>query len=150
MLEPLKQTMLAPALTHRDESALSERTTYRLLVPCLQRGDGTGPTIDLGRDRSNLLVISMGINHVIENERLTLSIWGSTDGNDWGDKPLASFPPKSYCGVYSTFLNLAATPQVRYLRATWKMARSRRGDQSPVFGFYVTANESVPRRLAAF
>ena len=134
--------MLAPALTQRGSSAALDRTAYRLLSPCLDRRDGTGPTIDLGLDPASLLVISMGINHVIENERLTLSIWGSVDGNDWGEKPLVSFPPKAYCGVYSTFLNLAAHPQVRYLRAKWNMVRCGHGDGEPLFGFYVSARES--------
>lgn len=138
--------MLVPALTVRDQSAASERTTYRLLSPCLERGDGTGPTIDLGLDHASLLVISMGINHVIENERLTLSIWGSVDGNDWGDKPLMSFPPKAYCGLYSTFLNLAAHPHVRYLRAKWNMVRWGHGYGAPLFGFYAMAQESTAQR----
>jgi len=138
--------MLAPALTPRDESAALERTTYRLLSPCLERADGTGPAVDLGLDHANLLVISMGINHVIENERLTLSIWGSVDGNDWGDKPLVSFPPKAYCGIYSTFLNLSANPRVRYLRAQWNMVRWGRSDGSQLFGFYATAQESSAQR----
>jgi len=138
--------MLAPALTPRDESAALERTTYRLLSPCLERADGTGPAVDLGLDHANLLVISMGINHVIENERLTLSIWGSVDGNDWGDKPLVSFPPKAYCGIYSTFLNLSANPRVRYLRAQWSMVRWGRSDGSQLFGFYATAQESSAQR----
>jgi len=134
--------MLAPALTARAPAAALDRTTYRLLSPCLDRRDGTGPTIDLGLDPASLLVISMGINHVIENERLTLSIWGSVDGNDWGEKPLVSFPPKAYCGVYSTFLNLAAHPQVRYLRAKWNMVRCGHSEGDPLFGFYASAQES--------
>ena len=134
--------MLASALPARDESAGSGRTTYRLLSPSLESGDGTGPAIDLGFDHANLFVISMGINHVIEHARLAISIWGSADGNDWGDKPLASFPPKGYCGLYSMFLNLAAYPNVRYLRATWNMVRWGRRIGSPLFGFYATAQES--------
>ncbi len=134
--------MLVPALTPRDQSAVMERTTYRLLSPCLEHGDGTGQTIDLGVDHAGLLVISMGINHVIENERLTLSIWGSADGNDWGDKPLVSFPPKAYCGVYSVFLNLTGHPQVRYLRAKWNMVRCGHGCGDPLFGFYASVRES--------
>jgi hypothetical protein len=135
-------TMLAPALTPSDQSAVFARTTYRLLSPCLERCDGTGQTIDLGLDHASLLLTSMGINHVIENERLTLSIWGSVDGNDWGDKPLVSFPPKAYCGVYSTFLNLAAHPHVRYLRAKWNMVRCGHAYGDPLFGFYASVQES--------
>jgi hypothetical protein len=147
-MQDLSKTMLAPALTPGDQSAVSERTTYRLLTPCLERADGTGPTVDLGLDRAGLLVISMGINHVIENERLVVSIWGSVDGNDWGDKPLVSFPPKAYCGIYSTFLNLSSIPHVRYLRVQWYMTRTSRGNWAPLFGFYVTAQQSAVARAA--
>ena len=140
--------MSVPALPSGDQSVFSERTTYRLLAPCLERADGTGPAIDLGLDRAGLLVISMGINHVIENERLVVSIWGSVDGNDWGDKPLVSLPPKAYCGIYSTFLNLSSSPHVRYLRVQWHMSRTGRGDWAPLFGFYVTAQQSAVAQAA--
>src|ERR1700741_855233 len=99
--------MLALTLIPRDERGTLDRTTHVLLSPTLERTNGTGPTVDLGSDSVGLLVASLGINHVIENERLAVSIWGSADGYDWGDQPLLTFPPKSYCGVYSTFLRLA-------------------------------------------
>jgi hypothetical protein len=141
-MQPFSARMLAPALTQCDESAFLQRTTYCLLAPCLQRTNGTGPTVDLGLDRAGLLVVSMGINHVIENERLSVSIWGSTNGDSWGDQPLVTCPPKRYCGVYATFLNLSAHPEIRYLRASWSMER---GCREPLFGFYISAQRSTAR-----
>jgi len=137
--------MLTPTLTVPEKSGNLERTSYCLQSACVKQTDGTGPTVDLGVDRADLLVISMGINHITENEQLVLSIWGSPDGESWGDKPLLAFPPKSYCGVYSTFLNLAERPEVRYLRASWNMLRWGRGNRIPLFGFYVHAQESSTR-----
>jgi len=87
----------------------------------------------------------MGIHHVIENEKLIVSIWGSPDGNNWGDKPLVTFPPKSYCGIYATFLNLSRHPEIRYLRASWSMDRFGRGGQDPMFGFQISVQESGAR-----
>jgi hypothetical protein len=89
-----------------------------------------------------LLVITVGINHVVEQESLALSIWGSVDGNDWGTEPLIQFPKKSYCGIYSTFLDLAKHPRVRHLRAQWNMVRWGRGNRPTLFGFYVSAQEA--------
>ena len=134
--------MLAPTVTLRDDSAALQRTIYCLVSTCLESTDGMGPTTDLGLDHAGLLVVSLGINHVIENERLAVSIWGSADGDNWGCKPLISFAPKSYCGIYSTFLNLAPLPRFRYLRAKWNMVRWGRGDGAALFGFYVSAQES--------
>ena len=130
--------MLTPTLTSSDNSRTTQPNARALLSPCLQRTDGTGPTVDLGPRHAELVLLSMCINHVTEKETLTVSIWGSVDGIEWGDKPLASFPPKSYCGLYSTFLNLASHPHVRYLRVQWKMARYGRGRWDPVFGFSVS------------
>src|SRR5690242_12392887 len=130
--------MLVPMLTPSESLTPTQPNKYSLLSPSLHRTDGTGPVVDLGTQHAELLVPSICVNHVIENETLTVSIWGSADGIDFGEKPLASFPPKSYCGLYTTFLNLASHPHVRYLRVQWKMARYGRGRWDPVFGFSVS------------
>ncbi len=137
--------MFAPALRPRDEAASSQPTAHRILASCLAHADGTGPTVDLGFDHAGLLVVSMGIHHVIENERLIVSIWGSPDGNNWGDRPLVTFPPKSYSGIYATFLNLSRHPEIGYLRASWNMDRVGRGGGDPLFGFQISVQESGTR-----
>ena len=116
---------------------------FTYLVPeCMARADGMGPIMDLHAHCGKLLVLTLGINHVIEQERLILSVWGSANGIDWGTKPLFAFPQKHYCGIYSTFLNLARYPKVRYLRAEWNMSRWGKEDPTPMFRFYVLAEES--------
>ena len=116
-----------------------------LLPESLTRADGVGPKIELGADCGKLLVLTLGINRIVEQERLVVATWGSSNGIDWGTKPLASFPPKFYCGMYSILLNLAKYPDVRYIRTEWKMSRWGKGDQIPLFGFYVFAEESGAR-----
>jgi hypothetical protein len=120
-----------------------------LLQENIARADGVGPEIELAAYRGKLLVLTLGINRIIEQESLQTQIWGSADGLDWGVKPLASFPPKSYCGMYSILLNLASRPDIRCLRVTWKMNRWAKGDPLPLFGFYVLAEESGARVSAA-
>ena len=116
-----------------------------LLPESIARADGVGPEIDLGADHAKLLVLTLGINRIIEQEGLVVSIWGSSDGLDWGIQPLVSFPQKYYCGMYSVLLNLVKYPDVRYLRTEWRMHRWSKGDVTPMFGFYVFAEVSGSR-----
>jgi hypothetical protein len=114
-----------------------------LLSPCTERSDGVGPVIDLGLNRGDLFVVTLGINHVTERECLTIYVWGSADGIDWGPTPLVAVLKKCYCGLYSAFLDLSKHPQVRYLRVQWNMLRWGIGDHPPLFGFYVSAQAST-------
>lgn len=130
--------------SHAAQRWSMETPTY--LVPeFMAREDGKGPIVDLGAHCGKLLVLTLGINHVVEQERLIMSLWGSKDGINWGMKPLVTFPQKHYCGLYSILLNLTRHPEVRYLRAEWKMSRWGKGDVKPMFGFYVFAEESGSR-----
>jgi hypothetical protein len=120
-----------------------------LLPESIARADGIGPEIDLGSQQGKLLVLTLGITRILEQESLEASVWCSTDGNTWIARPLATFPPKFYCGLYSTLLNLSARPEIRYVRVQWKMSRWRRSAVDPMFGFYVYAEESGARVSAA-
>jgi len=116
--------------------------TPMYLVPqCVEKTDGIGPLIDLGTLAGKLLVVTLGINEVIEQEGLAISIWGSAPGDDWGTKPLLMFPQKSYCGVYATILNLTKKPTVRFLRVKWSMSRWDNRSADLMFGFYVSLEE---------
>lgn len=120
-----------------------------LLPESIARAEGTGPEFDLGSKRGKLLVLTLGITRILEQESLEVSILGSPDGERWGLRPLATFPPKFYCGIYSILLNLAAQPDIRYVRVSWKMSRWTKGEAMPMFGFYVYAEESGARISAA-
>lgn len=116
-----------------------------LLPESIARADGTGPEFDLGSKRGKLLVLTLGITRIIEQESLEVTIWGSPDGERWGLRPMATFPPKYYCGIYSILLNLAAQPDVRFVRVAWRMSRWTKVEVTPMFGFYVYAEESGAR-----
>lgn len=120
-----------------------------LLPESIARSDGKGPDVDLGSQQGKLLVLTLGVTRILEQESLEVSIWGSADGANWPSRPLATFPPKFYCGIYSILLNLASTPDVRYLRVQWKMSRWSRQDVTPMFGFYLYSEESGARVNAA-
>jgi hypothetical protein len=116
-----------------------------LLPESIARADGSGPEIELGPKRGKLLVLTLGITRILEQESLEVTIWGSSDGEKWDSKPLVKFPPKFYCGLYSILLNLGSRADVKFLRVDWTMSRWSKRESMPMFGFYVYAEESGAR-----
>jgi hypothetical protein len=112
------------------------------------REAGAGPVICLGEQQGGSLLFTLGITRTIEQERLDLAIWGSVDGEDWGTRPLITFPQKFYCGTYQLTLDLSARPQVQYLRAQWQVNRWGRGDSKPLFTAHLFVKELQEEALA--
>jgi len=83
------------------------------------------------------LSLTLGITRIVERENIEIGIWGSADGADWGKTPLASYPQKSYCGVYQMELDLRLRPDVKYLRAQWEVSRWNRAAGQPLFTLYL-------------
>ena len=99
------------------------------LVPeCVSQADGTSQVFDLGSAQGKVLQLTLGITRIIEQESIDVSVWGSIDNENWGSKPIASFPQKFYCGVYSILVDLHDSPDVRSIRLQWKLGRWGRGD----------------------
>jgi hypothetical protein len=114
-----------------------------LLPETVVRADGAGPEIALASAGVPLL-LTLGINRIVEQQSLDLSVWGSADGQTWTQ--LASFPQKFYCGTYALVLDLKSHSDVSSLRVQWKLSRWGRGDLTPLFGMYVFAE---PLKMAA-
>ncbi len=112
------------------------------------RDGGTGLVLSLDSSQGGMVLLTLGITRIIEQESLDVLIWGSSDGENWGDKPLLAFPQKFYCGTYQMLLDLSAHPETRFLRAQWKVNRWGRGDGKPLFGFYLFASEVAVRAAA--
>ena len=119
-----------------------------LIVDGVRREDGFSEAVDVGASAGKLLILTLGITSIIEQESLDLSVWASADGKEWGAAAIASFPQKFYCGTYTVLVDLTDSPGARCLRVGWKMNRWGRGDPKPLFGFYVFAQESQVRSLA--
>jgi len=119
-----------------------------LLPETTVREAGTGPDLDLGENRGICLVLTLGITRIIEQESIDLSIWGSTEGENWGTKPLAAFPQKFYCGTYQIVLDLTDRADVGHLRVKWAVNRWGKGDPKPLFGIYVFAQQMRPAMAA--
>ena len=118
-----------------------------LLPETTVREAGSGADLDLGQPQEGALVLTLGITRIIEQESIDVSIWGSTDGQDWGAKPLVSFPQKFYCGTYQMLLDLSERP-VKFLRAKWQVNRWGKGDLKPLFTMYLFV-QAIQQQLAA-
>jgi len=119
-----------------------------LLPETTVREDGNGSDLDLGASKGRLVLLTLGITRIIEQESLDVSIWGSVDGQEWGTKPLVAFPQKFYCGTYQVLLDLGPHPDVRFVRVKWSAQRWGKGDSQPLFGFYIFAQEMKQEVLA--
>jgi hypothetical protein len=119
-----------------------------LLPETTIRAAGNSPDLNLGNQDGGVFVVTLGITRTIEQESMDVSLWGSADGSNWGTKPLARFPQKFYCGTYQLMVDLSEHPDVKYLRAQWKVNRWGRGDSKPLFGVYLFAQEMKRQMMA--
>jgi hypothetical protein len=119
-----------------------------LLPETIAREAGTGSEFSLGESQGKVVLLTLGITRIIEQESLDVGIWGSADGAEWGAKPLVTFPQKFYCGTYQIVLDLTKHTNVKFLRAKWQAARWGKGELKPLFGFYMFAQQIQPQALA--
>ena len=119
-----------------------------LLPETTIREAGAGPVVDVGDRKGEALIVTLGINRIVEQESIDVSIYGSEDGKEWSAKPLASFPQKFYCGAYQVLLDLAGNPGVKYLRAKWQANRWGKGDTKPLFTVYLFVQQAKNQVLA--
>jgi len=118
-----------------------------LLPETTIREAGVGPHMDLGESRGGVVLLTLGITRIIEQESLDVSIWGSADNVEWGAKPLVSFPQKFYCGTYQILLDLRPHPDAQFVRAKYQVQRWGKGEPKPLFSAYVFAQSAQPEIL---
>ena len=110
---------------------------------------GDGPCVDVSGASGRVLLLTLDITRIIEQESLDISIYGSVDGTTWGAKPTVTFPQKFYCGQTPMLLDLTAHPEVKLVRAHWEVARWGRGDETPMFEFDIRLKEIPDEILRA-
>lgn len=118
-----------------------------LVEDAVRRENGQSQGLEVSGAEAVLL--TLGIDQIIEQQSLDVAIYVSKDGQEWDAKPILTFPQKFYCGVHSIILDLSERPDVRYVRAGWKMNRWGRGTPTPLFGFYLFAEKVQVPALAA-
>ncbi len=114
-----------------------------LLVPektvITEKGDG--PAADISAAASRVFLLTLKITGIVEQESLDLSIFGSADGANWGQKSLAAFPQKFYRGETPMLLDLTQQPDIKMLRAHWEVNRWGRGPEKAMFELHVQLKE---------
>ena len=123
-----------------DESLIPEKTVVR------DKGDG--PAVDISSAAGKVLLLTLNITDIIEQQSLDVSVWGSADGAAWGEKPLLAFPQKFYRGEHPLLLDLSKHPTVKFLRAQWRVERWGRHAEGPRFELQLSAKE-VPQAVLA-
>jgi len=120
------------------------------LVPekTVVRDKGDGQAIDVSSVAGKVLLLTLNITDIIEQQSLDVAVWGSPDGAAWGEKPLLAFPQKFYRGEHPLLLDLSKHPQVKFLRAHWEVGRWGRHAEGPRFELQLSARE-VPQEVLA-
>jgi hypothetical protein len=109
---------------------------------------GTGEAVDIGVPDHRILLAVLTITQQVEQEALDVAVFGSTDGVNWGAKPLLAFPQRFYTGETPLLLDLRSEPHIRFLRAQWDATRWGRGSETPTFTFSVKISEVDPALLS--
>jgi len=107
---------------------------------------GDGPAVDVSGAANRVLLLTLEITKIIEQESLDVSVVGSADGTAWGAKAVVAFPQRFYCGDFPLLLDLTAHPEVKFVRAHWEVARWGRGVETPMFEFGVRLKE-IPKEI---
>jgi len=112
------------------------------------RDKGDSQAVDVSSVAGKVLLLTLNITDIIEQQSLDVSVWGSPDGTNWGDKPLLSFPQKFYRGEHPLLLDLSKHPAVKFLRAHWEVGRWGRHAEGPRFELALSIKE-VPQDVLA-
>ena len=107
---------------------------------------GDGPAIDASAASNSVLLATLDITNIVEQESLDVSIYASSDGTTWSAKAIASFPQQFYRGQVPLLVDLTQHPDAKFLRAHWEVARWGRGTEIPMFEFHVTLKQ-IPAEI---
>jgi hypothetical protein len=121
--------------------------THLVAEKTVVNAKGDGPAVDVSAATSRVFLLTLDVTNIIEQESLEISVFGSADGAAWDAKPLITYPQEFYRGQYPLLLDLAAHPNVKFVRAHWEVARWGRGLETPMFEFGLHIKEIPPEVL---
>jgi hypothetical protein len=124
-------------------SSSPTQATARYVVPAETEVEtpGRSSAYELGELAGQAVLLVLRVQEVIEQESLHVSIWGSADGQNWGDKALFWYREVFYRGATPAALDLRQRPEIRFLQARWELNRWGRGYPCPYFKFCVEIQE---------
>ena len=113
------------------------------LIPVGTRveANGEGGKVDVSASQTRTFLCELQITDQIEQESLDVSIWGSSDGENWGTRPILKLPQQFYRGQTRMVLDLTTRPEVKFIRAGWEVNRWGRVAPTPMFVFGLSLQE---------
>jgi hypothetical protein len=114
--------------------------------------NGTGEPVDVRASQTRTFFCHLVITDQIEQESIDVSIWGSSEGQDWGTQPLLRLPQQFYKGETRALLDLTMVPEVNFIHARWDLNRWGRVAPEPMFvvGLHLTEVPAMPARVPKF
>lgn len=105
------------------------------LIPQNSRleANADGASFDISASQTRTFLCLLTVTDQIEQESLDVSIYGSSDGENWTKKPLLKLPQQFYRGSTKMILDLSLRPEVKFIRARWELNRWGRGAPLPMF-----------------
>jgi hypothetical protein len=110
---------------------------------------GDGPAVALSGSTNRVFLLMLDITVVVEQESIEVTIFASADSQTWSAKPILSFPQKFYRGQTPMLLDVAAQPDVKFIRAHWEVNRWGRGTDAVLFEAGLSLREVPAEILAA-
>lgn len=106
--------------------------------------NGDGASFDISASPTRTFLCLLTVTDQIEQESLDVSIYGSSDGENWTKKPLLKLPQQFYRGHTKMILDLSLRPEIRFIRARWELNRWGRGAPLPMFVADLQLSEVPP------
>jgi hypothetical protein len=107
---------------------------FVLIPPGTQlTANGEGQPFDITSSQTRTFLCTMEITDQMEQESVDISVWGSTDGQDFGKMPLLKMPQRFYRGETRQILDLTLKPEIRFIRAKYDLTRWGRVAPHPMF-----------------
>ena len=120
------------------------------LIPLGTRVEANGDATkaDVSGSRFRTFLCRLLISDQVEQESIDVSVWGSADGENWGQKPILKLPQQFYRGETRMVLDLTLQPDVKFIRARWELNRWGRVAPVPMFEFGLHLSEvaAMPQR----
>jgi len=121
------------------------------LIPqaTLVQENGHGETVDVRESSTRTFFCALQITNQIEQESADVSVWGSSDGENWGTHPILKLPQQFYRGETRAVLDLTLVPEVNFIRAGWDLNRWGRVAPLPMFvlGLRLAEIPAMPRQV---
>jgi hypothetical protein len=121
------------------------------LIPndTLVKENGFGAAVDIRTSQTRTFFCVMNVTDQIEQESVDVSIWGSTDGQNWGTHPVLKLPQQFYRAETRAVLDLTLVPEINFVRGGWDLNRWGRVAPLPMFvlGLRVTEIPAMPVRV---